>query len=148
MAGASKKWSVEFDGVDAYIEQLKQYEGAAEKAVEDALKATQTLVADKCAAAMAPHTKYSRQGQPALHSIITDGKVEWTGETASIKVGFDIDAGGLPSIFLMHGTKVNGEQHIQKDQALFDAVYGSTTKKEAYELQQAAFDKVAKEVMK
>lgn len=136
----AKKWGIEFDGVDAYLEQLKQYEGAAEKAVENALKATQQLVADKCAAAMPMHRRTGRTAE----SIITDADVVWTGQTAEIDVGFRISDGGLASIFLMYGTKSG----IEQDKELYNAVYGSQTKKQAAEIQQEAFDKVAREVMK
>lgn len=135
----AKKWGIGFEGVDLYLEQLKQYEGAAEKAVEDALTATQQLVADKCAAAMPPHRRTGRTAE----SIITDAPVMWVGSTAEIDVGFRISEGGLPSIFLMHGTKSG----IEQDKALYAAVYGEATKQEAFELQEAAFDEVAREVM-
>lgn len=139
------KLRIDFKGVDEYIEKLKQLGGnAVNVAVENALKESQALVAQKCAAAMTPHQKTGRTAA----SIITDAPVEWTGETAKIPVGFDIEKGGLPSIFLMHGTVVNGQPHMERDEDLYNAVYGAETKREVRKLQKEAFDKVLEEVMK
>ena len=140
----SKKWGVEFDGVDKYLDQLRQIDGAAEKACTKALQATQEIVAQKCAAAMPVHRRTGRTAE----SIVTDGAVTWTQTEAEISVGFKISEGGLASIFLMHGTKDDdGKNLIKQDKALYDAVYGKETKREAYELQEAAFLRVVKEVM-
>ncbi len=139
------KLRIDFKGVDEYIEKLKQLGGnAVNVAVENALKESQALVAQKCAAAMTPHQKTGRTAA----SIITDAPVEWTGETAKIPVGFDIEEGGLASIFLMHGTTVNGQPHMERDEDLYNAVYGAETKREVRKLQKEAFDKVLEEVMK
>lgn len=138
------KLRIDFKGVDEYIEKLKQLGGnAVNVAVENALKESQALVAQKCAAAMTPHRKTGRTAA----SIITDAPVEWTGETAKIPVGFDIENGGLASIFLMHGTTVNGQPHMERDEDLYNAVYGAETKREVRKLQKEAFDKVLEEVM-
>jgi hypothetical protein len=144
---AKNRMSVDFKGVDQYLEQLKKVDGAAERAVETALKATQELIADKAAAAMEPHNK----SHVTADQIIRDGVVDWTQQTAAISVGFQIEdesgMPGLPSIFLMHGTKLHGQPHITRDQVLYDAVYGKATKQEARKLQQAAFDRILAEVI-
>lgn len=141
----SAKMRLEFDGLDAYLEELEKVEGAAQAAVDEALKAMQALVADKCAAAMVPHRGTGRTAA----SIVRDGSVEWTGDTAAAGAGFKISEGWLPSIFLMHGTKsASGKQLIQQDKQLYDAVYGKETQAEAVELQKAAFEKAIAEVMK
>ena len=73
--------------------------------------------------------------------------MEWTGDTASVGVGFDISGGGLPSIFLMYGTKLHGQPHITPDRKLYDAVYGAKTRKEISKIQESAFQKVLERVM-
>lgn len=107
---AKNKMSVDFKGVDDYLNQLKQVEGAAQRAVDSALTATQNLIANKAAAAIAPHN----QTHVTADQIIRDGNVVWTQETmAEIAVGFKISGEdgklpGLPSIFLMYGAKEHG----------------------------------------
>jgi hypothetical protein len=145
---AKNKMSVDFNGVDKYLAQLKKIDGAAQKAIDSALIATQELIADKAAAAMAPHN----QTHVTADQIIRDGDVIWTGDTAEIAVGFKIsdengELPGLPSIFIMYGTETGNQEAITADKALYEAVYGKKTKAEARKLQQEAFDKVLQEVM-
>ena len=143
----AKKWGIDFDGVDQYLQKLKSFEGAAEKAAENALIETQRIVADKAEQAMQSHNDTGKTS----NQIIRDGDVIWTGSTAEISVGFKISDGGglpgLPSIFLMYGTTVYGQPNIAPDANLYNAVYGKEVKKEAREAQKAAFDAVVKEVM-
>lgn len=137
--------TVDFKGVDALLEQLKQVEGAAQKAIDKALVATQELIADNAAAAIEPHN----QTRVTADQIIRDGNVVWTQETmAEIAVGFKIsdesgELPGLPSIFLMYGT----DSGINADEELYNAVYGKDIRAAARKLQQAAFEEVLNEVM-
>lgn len=146
MAKASRKLGVDFEGVDIYIKQLEALgEGAAKRATENALKATQAYIAKQAEQAMKKHEppigKYGKHRTDK--AIITDFPVEWTQTTASIAVGFDLENGGMPSLYLMHGTEVNGQPHIkEKDTELYDAVYGSKTRREVQKLQKAEFDKI------
>lgn len=144
---ARNRMTVDFKGVDKYLEQLKKAEGAAERAVDKALRETQELIADKAAAAIEPHNK----SHITADQIIRDGDVTWTQEVAEISVGFKIsdesgDLPGLPSIFLMYGTEQGGQTRTEADQKLYDAVYGKDTRKEVRKLQQAAFDRILEEV--
>lgn len=145
----ANKLSVDFKGVDKYLEQLKKIEGAAERAVETALTQTQELIADKSAAAMVPH----EQSGVTAEQILRDGNVIWTQQVAEISVGFKISDGsgnlpGLPSIFLMYGTEQGGQPRTDADKILYDAVYGRATKQEARKMQKKAFEKVLNEVMR
>lgn len=143
----SNKMEIDFAGVDRFIEQLNEIGGGAtERAIEGALKQTQMLVASNVSKAMSKHDHYST-GETEK-AIIRDGVVEWTQGAASVSVGFDISEGGLPSIFLMYGTKVYGQPHIKPDRELYNAVYGDKVKKHAAELQREAFGKVLERVMK
>ena len=81
-------------------------------------------------AAIAPHR---RTGTVEQSLDTHPNKVEWSGTNASIQVGFNLDDGGIPSIFLMYGTKVHGQPHVQPDKKLYDAVYGSKNKKTSSE---------------
>jgi hypothetical protein len=145
---AKNRMTVDFSGVDSYLQRLQKIPGAAEKAITTALKETQDLVADKAAATIAPHNKTGT----VAGTILRNGDVVWTMDTASIAVGYEIkdsegELTGLPSIFLMYGTEIGGQTGIEADKAMYMAVYGSATKKEVHRLQEQAFDKVWDEVM-
>jgi hypothetical protein len=137
--------SVDFAGVDVFLEQLQALgEDAAKKATENALKATQAYIAKQAEQAIKKHEPPI--GKYGTHTtdkaIITDYPVEWTQTTASIAVGFDLENGGMPSLYLMHGTTVHGQPHITEDAELYDAVYGSKTLREVHKLQKAEFEKI------
>lgn len=141
----ANKMTVNFDGMQRLQRQLDELGGESTKrAIEGALKSSQQVVARKTDAAMQPHIRTGK----TKASIIKDGQVEWTGDTASINVGFDLQNGGMPSIYLMHGTTLHGQPHIKPDKNLYDAVYGSATKKEVKKVQEEAFNKVLERVMK
>lgn len=145
---AKNRMTVDFSGVDSYIQRLQKLPGAVEKAITLALKETQDFIADKAAASIAPRNKTGT----VAGTILRDGDVVWTMDTASIAVGYEIkdsegNITGLPSIFLMYGTEVGGQTGIEADKSMYMAIYGSATKKEAQRLQEQAFDKVFDEVM-
>lgn len=136
---AKNKISIDFPGYELLKKQLDELGGSATmRAIESALKASQQVVAEKVSAAMAPHTMTGRTKK----SIVIDAPVEWTGDQAAVGVGFNIVGGGLPSIFLMYGTKLHGQPHIKPDRNLYNAVYGPQTRKEIMQIQEQAFDKV------
>ena len=54
---AKNRMTVDFSGVDSYIQRLQKLPGAAEKAITAALKETQDFIADKAAASMTPQTR-------------------------------------------------------------------------------------------
>lgn len=141
---ARNKMTVDFKGFGTLKKQLDALGGnATERAVESALKASQNIVAKNVSTAMQPHNKTG----DVAKSIIDGAPVEWTGDTATIGVGFKISQGGLPSIFLMYGTQVYGQPHVKPDKNLYDAVYGTAVKKQIREIQKQAFETVLKRVM-
>lgn len=139
------KISIDFDGFNTVKKQLDLLGGdATRRAVEEALKASQQIVAEKVGAAITPHNFTGKTKK----SIVTNAAVEWTADTAAVGVGFDIRGGGLPSIFLMYGTTLHGQPHIKPDKNLYEAVYGAQTRKEIQKVQELAFDKVLNEVVR
>ncbi len=124
------KLKVEFDGFDAAVKRLTQLEGSAKKATEEALVKSKRHVHQNLGAAMQPHNKTME----TVRALKSDSTVQWVGSVASIGVGFDIAHGGLPSIFLMYGTP-----RMDKDQKLYNAVYGTKTKKEVKKIQEEIF---------
>ena len=141
---AKNRISIDFEGFNVLKKQLDEIGGnATQRAVESALKASQQVIAEQVENAIEPHTLTGKTKK----SIVSNSPVEWTGDTASVGVGFDISGGGLPSIFLMYGTKLHGQPHITPDRKLYDAVYGAKTRKEISKIQESAFEKVLERVM-
>lgn len=141
---AKNKITVDFSGFDVLKKQLDAIGGdATKRAIESALIASQQVVAEQVNTAMIPHTRTGK----TQRSIVRNSPVEWTGDTAAIGIGFDISGGGLPSIFLMYGTKLHGQPHIEPDRNLYNAVYGAQTKKKIMEMQEQAFNKVLERVV-
>lgn len=140
----AKKTGIEFEGFDILSKRLKELDGDIRETTESALKATHNVVYKKVVDAIRPHKE---TGETA-DAVITTPVVEWTGDTASVAVGFDIANGGLASIFLMYGTKIHGQPHIAPDKNLYNAVYGSKTKKEIAEIQQKVFLEAIERVVK
>lgn len=142
---ARNKLTVEFTGYEVLKKQLDQIGGnATRRAIEGALKASQQLVAKKADAAMSKHIRTGTTKRAILKNVA----VTWAGDVASIDVGFDIDNGGLPSIFLMYGTKLHGQPHITPDRELYNAVYGAKTRKEVRSIQEDALYKVIERSMR
>lgn len=143
--GRKNKMTVDFSGLELYQKKLASIGGdATKRAFESALKASQNVVRENVTAAMQRHTETGRTAK----AIIKNSDVEWTGDTASIDVGFDITGGGLASIFLMYGTTVHGQPHITPDRNLYNAVYGQKTRREVLKIQEEAFQKVIERAMK
>ena len=135
MPSSSRRLSIDTEGFSNVIKRLNDLEANVPKVVEKALKDTHAYVTPNIHAAMKKHNKTGKTER----SIADNPRVEWVGSVASIDIGFDISNGGLPSIFLMYGTKVHGTPRTLKDQILFNSIYGSAVSKKAYEIQQDAF---------
>ena len=139
------KISLEFAGFSVLKRQLDMLGGDATKeAVNNALMASQQLIAEKTQAAMQPHRLTGKTAESIVDTSAY--KPVWTGTTAEIAVGFDISDGGLASIFLMYGTKLHGQPHIAPDRKLYDAVYGTAVKKQIQAIQRKEFEKVLEKV--
>lgn len=141
---ARKRLTLDFPLYDTLKARLDNVGGkTTEKVVETALKKSHDFVTDQLASAMIPHNKTN----VVSDSLSRDSDVQWTGDEASIKVGFDINKGGLPSIFLMYGTQLHGQPHVTPDRKLYDAVYGAATKKQIRKIQEEVFFKAIEEAM-
>lgn len=121
------KIKLEFKGFDEAIARLKSLDGDVKKTVEDSLTKCKRAVHVNLGKEMKKHNRTYTTSKSLNHGshVIWEG-----GNIASIKVGFSIDDGGLPSIFLMYGTP-----RMEKDQALYDAVYGRKAKAQIRKIQ-------------
>ena len=136
-----KKLRLEFAGFEEMAERLDKLGGDLKKTTEKALIETHKLLTPKVEEAFKRHdVKYSHD---TMKSLKKDPKVEWSGSTAEIGVGFKISEGGFPSIFVMYGTKVYGTPRVAPDKKLYNSIYGN--KKKIRELQEGIFaEEIAK----
>ena len=142
---ARNKIGLQFKELDAYMAKLDELGSgdAMKRGVEGALKASKQHVnplIEKSMAKLPAGGKYSTGN--TKESIDRDMRVDWSGLTASIKVGFDFSKSGVTSIFLMYGTP-----RMQPVSGLKNAVYGSKTQKELATIQEEALQKVILRIM-
>lgn len=139
------KLTLDFPMFDTLKTQLDKAGGNALKtAVDNALKTSNSYVEAQLKAAIAPHHRYGTVEE----SLDTrPDQVEWFGSSASIQVGFNLNEGGLPSLFIMYGTKVHGQPHVKPDKKLYNAIYGSRVKNQVKKIQEEAFLSIVREVI-
>lgn len=114
-------FGIQFEGFDELMEKLDELEGDLKAVAEDCLKVARDTVTPKLHADM---QKHNRSGDTAA-SIVDNASVTWEGTIGSTDIGFDLKHGGMPSIFLMHGTP-----RMKKDTKLYNDIYGAQVKKE------------------
>ena len=130
MARRGNRIELSFPGMQQMQNQLRELNGDLKKVAEKALKESHDYVTPKLHEDMLRHKKTGKTEQ----SIIDTAKIDWTGTTASVAIGFNLKDGGMPSIFLMRGTP-----RTRPDTKLRNDVYGPKTKKEIQELQKKTF---------
>lgn len=129
---------IQIDGFDRILKELDRLEADTKKVAEKALEKTFDIVQKKTEIGM------QKQNLPAKgrydsgetrKAIIQKPEVSWSGDTASVDVGFDLkqDA-GFVSIFLMHGTP-----KMKPDKKLYDAFYAKKTKDEIIQAQEDVY---------
>ena len=134
---ARHRLKLDFSGLDKMIEDLHKIGANVKEVTEVALKKGRDYVNEKAYKAMISH---NRSGE-TIKSIIP-APIEWNGTVAKAPVGFSIKEGGLPSIFLMYGTKVYGTPRVKKDMKLYKAIYGKETKEKVQQIMKEEFQKV------
>lgn len=143
------KLSCSFKGFEEMIDNLERLQGDLKKTTEEALISAKEVVT-KNLLNVTNKANYPAQGKyshgKTRNSIDTDRTVVWTGDIASIKVGFDLKKSGLTSIFLMHGTPRHSPP-MKAVPGMYDAVYGSKTKSEIKKLQKEIFANAIKKKM-
>lgn len=122
------KMEITFDGFDKLVEEIDRCGGNLRQAADEALSETQRLVQTEVTKASAIYSTKGggRKGYATgamVKKIIKNPEVTWEGTKATVEVGFIIKDAGIHTIFLMHGTP-----KMQKDQKLYDAVFGEHIK--------------------
>lgn len=139
----STKLELDFPMLETLQRKLEEVDGALDSAVTTALEDSNALIAQQLEAAMSKHRRTGKTQSTILKNTdVLKANTEYSANT-----GFKISEGGLPSIFLMYGTTVHGQPHIQPDIELYNAIYGADTRKKIQEIQANAFFKTIDEVM-
>lgn len=133
----AKKVKVDFAGFKEAAEKLDRLGGDLRGATEEALLKSKRMVHKQVGQAMAPHNKTFG----TIRSLVSDEKVTWFSTRAVIQVGFDLEHGGMPSIYLMFGTP-----KMEPDKKLYNSIYGSATKKKVRDLQEQIFNEAIRKV--
>ena len=144
---AKKRFGIDYSAIAELAERFDKLGGDLQEVATKALEFIPDEINPQLQTAIAQHR---RTGKTAA-SIVHDQKVKWEGTIATIAVGFDLKAGGFPSIFLMYGTARHAPSNQYggpyggvipakaADKKLFDAIYGNRTQKTITEEQQKIF---------
>lgn len=133
MAVPKNAFRLDFDGFDQVMKRLEEKQKDTRKIAEEAMIESKKLVNENLTSAMAKH---NRTGT-TLASLDKDMSMYWTNATTGyIEVGFSISNGGLPSVFLMYGTP-----KIPPDRKLYNALYGTATRRKLKAKQEEVFYK-------
>ena len=148
---SKNKIGLQFNGYKELTEELDRLGGDLKKTTERALVQSKAYVT-KNLLSVTHKQDYPAGGKYSTgktrHSIDTSKTVQWNGSEGSIDVGFDIDKGGLTSIFLMYGTKVHGTPRMKPVKGMYEAVYGKDTQAKIRKIQKQVFDDAIKERLK
>ena len=142
------KVSILFDGFeDLAYEISKLGDEPLHDAVDEALSKAQEHVQRKVKAAAAKYGPRGGKGYATgdMKAAVYTGGVEWSGSTASVGVGFDLEAeGGFHSIFIMYGTPRHApgnNRGIRRDKEIYNAIRGPHLNEEIEEIQLKAMEK-------
>ena len=129
--------SLEFHGFNEVLKKLNKLEADTKSIAEEALTKTFDIVTDKAEAAVAtsnlPRGGVYSTGR-TMASLRRTPEITWNGTEGTVRVGFNIKKGGLPTIFMMYGTP-----RYMKVQAVYDAFYGTQTEGEITNVQKEIF---------
>ena len=116
---SGKKFGLQFHGWEemmANLDELSHF-GVLE-GTKKALIETHKVVTPKLEAEISKHRRSGRTSD----SLVREPRLSVEGTVVSVDIGFDLDNGGLASIWLMHGTP-----RQPPDKQLYQALYGRKT---------------------
>lgn len=130
----SRYLSLEFDGMEQMIRDLEAMGNDVDKVVEKALIKSANYVTERVKQEISVYEKHTGKLE---ESLVENEVVKWYGDIASINVGFDYNI-SYHSIFLM----ITGTPYLQPNMNLYNAMYGSKTKKEVEKIQRDIFNEL------
>ena len=124
---SGKKFGLQFAGWEEMMGNLGELSSfGILEGTKKALIATHEVVTPKLEQAIKSHHLTGETEK----SLVKKPQISVEGTLVSIDIGFDLDNGGLPSIWLMHGTP-----RQDPDKKLYDALYGRKTSGEVKHVQ-------------
>lgn len=135
----SKNFGLAFAGWQETMEKLDKlsHHGVLE-GTKKALIETHKTVTPFVRTSMIPHNRTGRTSD----SIIDNPQIEVVGTLVSIPVGFDIENGGLPSIWLMYGSPKQ-----KPDVKVYRAIFGHTVSSQVAHVQHKAIKETIEKYM-
>lgn len=131
---ARNQLGLEFDGLDELVKDLQKVGASIETTAEKALEETfETVTPGILEAINKSRYNFNRPGG-TKDSLQKRAEIERNGSTIAVPVGFDIDSGGLPSIFLMYGTP-----SITPDRNLYNSIFGKKVVDKVADVQERVF---------
>lgn len=135
---ARNRIGLNIDDLDIYSNFFRSFDKDVKEFTEKALIESKEFVTSKLEKdTISPNYPaqgiYESKAQILKNSIDRDLSVEWDGNTAEIKVGYDFAKSGLVSIFMMYGTP-----HHNPAKKIKNDIYGSKTMREVKEVQKEA----------
>lgn len=108
---------LELSGFKELLTRLDKLGGDVPEVVEDALTQAAGTIADDTLAALADANlpaggKFS--GGDTKAAVVTNPRVEWSGTTASVGVGFDYDKPGAGGLLITGTPKMKPDYALQK----------------------------------
>ena len=141
---------LDFSGMDAMISNFSKIEKGdalretAEKALDESAEIVYQAIKDAMSRATinGKPVDWNRTGATKA-SLDEKYATVWETSTQAYKpVGFNFKAGGIPSVFLMHGTP-----RMKPNRALWEAVYGKKINQQVSEAQKKIFEKELQNIL-
>lgn len=144
MAKKKSKFAFNFEEMDVLAEKLEKAGGSIHDAADRALKATHAYMTPNLASEIRRH---KRTGDTA-QSLDRRGGVVWENSLkAHVNIGFNMEDGGVPSIFLMWGTPKHGRHPgMTADTKLKNAAFGAKVKRDVAAIQREEMEKALQEI--
>lgn len=137
---ARNRMSLEFDGLENMIRNLERAQVDVREATGKALIASKQRVVKELKL-VTKKANYPAKGDYSTgdlaKSIDKNFNVEWTGLTATLKVGYDFSKSGLTSIMILYGTP-----RQRKSTKIYNAIFGARMKREIAEIQEETLQKI------
>lgn len=140
------KIALDSDDLQIFIKHLESTNKNVKKSCESALRAskqyvTNQLEKDTVKANFPAQGTYSHGG--LKESIDKNYKIEWQGDKAFIKIGYDFRKSGLLSIFMMYGAP-RKVPPMKKAKKLYNDIYGTKTREKVKDIQEETLLKILK----
>lgn len=126
------KFAFRFDEMLTLADRIEKAGGDLQRAADKALHDTHDYITGELSTGITRHVETGE----TQDSLVRTPKVEWiTPLKAQVNIGFDLEDGGWPSIFLMWGTP-----KMAPDMKLRKAAFGPAVRREVAKIQKEALE--------